>query len=78
VNLDVNGQLVTTQHSITIGDPRETYVIIPVKVGRAFQAVAGTQHNPGFGVRSSEAKRPLWFFHETKHFAHGMEAHHVL
>jgi hypothetical protein len=33
--------------------------MIPVEVGHAFQAVAGTQHNPGFGVR------PLWCFDEA-------------
>ena len=73
VNLGANGQLVTTQHPITIGDPHEAYVMIPVEVGRVFQAVAATHQSPGFGVRNSEIKRPLWFFHETKHFAHGIE-----
>jgi hypothetical protein len=73
VNLGANGQLVTTQHPITIGDPHEAYVIIPVEVGRVFQAVAATHQSPDFGVRNSEIKRPLWFFHETKHFAHGIE-----
>ncbi len=73
VNLGANGQLVTTQHSITIGEPHEAYVMIPVEVGRAFQAVAATHQSPGFGVCNSEIKRPLWFFHETKHFAYGIE-----
>ena len=73
VTLGANGQLVTTQHPITIGDPHEAYVIIPVEVGRVFQAVAATHQKPSFGVRNSEIKRPLWFFHETKHFAHGIE-----
>lgn len=73
VNLGANGQLVTTQHPITIGDPHEAYVMIPVEVGRVFQAVTAAHQSPGFGVRNSEIKHPLWFFHETKHFAHGIE-----
>src|SRR5947209_20253039 len=47
--------------------------MLPVEVGRAFQAVAVTHQSPGFRVRHSETKCPLWFFHETKHFAHGIE-----
>jgi hypothetical protein len=73
INLGANGQLDTTQHPITIGEPHEAYVMIPVEVGRVFQAVAVTHQNPSFGVRNSEIKCPLWFFHETKHFAHGIE-----
>lgn len=73
VNIGANGELVTTQHPITIGEPHEAYVIIPVEVGRAFQAVAAIHQRLGFGVRNSDIKRPLWFFHETKHFAHGIE-----
>ena len=69
VNLGANGQLVTTRHPITIGEPHEAYVMIPIEVGRVFQAVAAS---PGFDVRDSEIKRPLYFFHETKHFAHGI------
>ena len=46
--------------------------MIPVEVGRVFQAVAATQPSPSLGSRNSEVKRPLWFFHETKHFAHGI------
>jgi hypothetical protein len=52
--------------------------MIPFEVSRAFQAVAVTHQSPGFGVRHSEIKRPLWFFHETKHFAHGIESPHAL
>jgi hypothetical protein len=73
VELGANGQLVTTRHPITIGEPHEAYVMIPVEVGRVFQAVAATHQSLGLGVRNSEIKRPLWFFHETKHFAHGIE-----
>jgi hypothetical protein len=73
VNLGADGRLVTTQYPIIIGEPHEAYVMIPVEVGRAFQAVAATHQSPGFRVRHSEIKRPLWFFHETKHFAHGIE-----
>ena len=73
INLGANGQLDTTQHPITIGEPQEAYVMIPVEVGRVFQAAATTHQSPSFGVRNSEIKYPLWFFHETKHFAHGIE-----
>jgi hypothetical protein len=74
INLGANGQLVTTQHPITIGEPHEAYVMIPVEVGRVFQAAAATQQSPSFGVRNSEFKCPLWFFHETKHFAQSIES----
>jgi|SRR5271155_659101 len=73
VNIGANGQLVRTQHPINIGEPHEAYVMIPVEVGRVFQAAATTHQSPGFDIPNSEIKRPLWFFHETKHFAHGIE-----
>ncbi len=77
VKLGDNGQCVTTQHTITVGEPNQAYVLIPVEVGRAFAAVAaaGMQQSSGFGLgaRNWEIKRPLWFFHETRHFAHGMK-----
>lgn len=59
MNLDKNGQLVSTLHPITIGDPDEAYVMIPIEVGRAFQPIAGTNLASSFTAPNCEIKRPL-------------------
>lgn len=72
VNLGPDGQPVSSQESVTVGDPHEAYVMVRPEIGREFQAA-----NPTMVTMISpqlSAKVPLCFFHDTQHFAYGTVA----
>ena len=69
VNRGVNGELVTRQVSIRIGEPGESYVLVSPDVGEALQA--GSASSNGFTPIEESAKSAMSFFHDTQHFAHG-------
>ncbi len=69
VNYGVNGELVTRKVSIRIGDPGDSYVMIPPEIGHALQA--GTSLINGPTLTNGCARYALNFFHDTQHFAHG-------
>lgn len=71
-----HGSLVTSKVSIRIGDPGESYVMIPPEVGRAFRA-AGLLSN-GSALTDHPARSPLVFYHDTRHFVHSELINYLL
>lgn len=72
VNYGAYGELVTDKVSIRIGDPGESYVMIPPEIGHALQAGSSLINGPT--VPHGCARYALSFFHDTQHFAHGKSA----
>lgn len=63
-----NGKLEKRKVPIKIGDPQNTYVMIPPDIGHALQASTLLGHTTPAQVKD---RSKLIFYHETQHFAHG-------
>ncbi|PGH01823.1 hypothetical protein GX51_05003 [Blastomyces parvus] len=64
-----SGKIEKSQVRIQIGDPGNTYVLIPPEVGYAIQAARLLGHDltsPG----QARDRLKLTFYHDTQHFAH--------
>ncbi|KAH2200672.1 hypothetical protein KXW59_003354 [Aspergillus fumigatus] len=62
-----NGKLEKRKVPIKIGDPQNTYVMIPPDIGHALQASTLLGHTTPAQVKD---RSKLIFYHETQHFAH--------
>lgn len=74
VNLGPDGQVVSSQESVTMGEPNNAFVMIRPEIGRAFEATKPMNSTSNEGSPQSSVKCPLYFFHDTRHFAHGRVA----
>lgn len=72
MSLNSSGKLVTEEVKIFRGDPHEAYALIPPEIGRAPQT--GTALSNGTSLTKDPERHALTFFHETRTFAHGMQA----
>lgn len=69
IDYATDGKPISTRESIIVGNPEETYVLIPPEVGRALQA-GSLRHNPSAYI-GAEHKCKLTFFHDSQHFGFG-------
>ncbi|KAL4876951.1 hypothetical protein BJY04DRAFT_222627 [Aspergillus karnatakaensis] len=69
INYDAIGKLVTEVLSGFIGNPGESYVIVPTKVGFAFRAASPV----AFSAAQDTCK--LTFFHDSNHFGFEPESY---
>lgn len=60
-----NGQLLTRQENIWIGDPGDAFVMVPVEVGDAFRSAALGLLN-GRNLGSAQDRVSLVFYHDKR------------
>lgn len=70
-NLESDGKLATKQVSIRVGDPGQTYVLIPTEVGFAVQASSCLAKTSSAALPEHPDRLALKYFHDTQHFALG-------
>ncbi|KAL5040922.1 hypothetical protein BDW71DRAFT_192807 [Aspergillus fruticulosus] len=72
INYDVTGKLVTEGVLGYIGNPGESYVIVPTKVGDAFRAAS---HVASSAATAAQDKCKLTFFLDSNHFGSELESY---
>ncbi|PYI32992.1 hypothetical protein BP00DRAFT_445015 [Aspergillus indologenus CBS 114.80] len=72
ITYDATGKLVTEGLSGYIGNPGESYVIVPTKVGNAFRAASPVASS---AATAAQDKCKLTFFHDSKHFGFEPESY---
>lgn len=70
---DVKGVPTTTKVPIIVGEPGQTYVLVPTDIGRAFHTASLELNEPtrGISAEATDETCKATFFHDSQHFGVG-------
>lgn len=72
-NYDVKGVPTTAKVPIIVGEPGQTYVLVPTDIGRAFHTASLELNEPttGLSTGATDETCKATFFHDSQHFGVG-------